>query len=328
MPSDTVKDLLMTPEEVDAVRAEVRQVMEGEGLPGTAVAKESGVAYGTFSSWLGNTYNGRNDRIAAEVRKWLVSRLVRQQTQAMAPSAPRFVSTPTAEAFLAIFQHAQHMPDFAVVTGAPGVGKSSAACHYTRSNPNVHKITAKPSLSSQRAMLDELSRVVGTFQGGNPNRVQRALVTKLRGSGALLMVDEAQHLSSVALDELRSIHDEAEVGVVLVGNPTVFGKLEGQGRRTEFAQLFSRVGMRLARPKPQKGDIDALLDAWAVEGGAERQLLHVIARKPGALRGMTKALKLAHMLAAVERAKPHVGHIKEAYERLSASDMRDAAEAA
>ena len=328
MPSDTVKDQLMTPEEVDTVRAEVREVMLSEGMTAVSIAKESGVAYGTLSSWLGNTYNGRNDRIAAEVRKWLVSRLVRQQTQAMSPSAPRFVSTPTAEAFLAIFQHAQHMPDFAVVTGAPGVGKSSSACHYTRSTPNVHKITAHPSLSGPRALLEELSRVVGTFQGGSLHRVQRALVAKLRGSGALLMIDEAQHLTPAALDQLRSIHDEAEVGVVLLGNPAVYGRLEGQGRRTEFAQLFSRVGMRLARPKPQKGDIDALLDAWAVEGGAERQLLHVIARKPGALRGMTKALKLAHMLAAVERAKPHVGHIKEAYERLSASDMRDAAEAA
>ena len=326
MPSDA-KDLLMTPEEVDAVRLETKNVMEGEAITGAAIAKEAGIAYGTFSSWLGNTYAGRNDRIAAEVRKWLRAREVRKQTQALAPLAPKFVATPTGEAFLAVFQHAQHMPDFAVVVGAPGTGKTTAACHYTRSTPNVFKVVAHPSLNGPRALLEEFSRVLGVWQAGALNRVQRALVGRLRGTGALLMVDEAQHLTPIALDQLRSIHDEAEVGVVLLGNPAVYGRLEGQGRRTEFAQLFSRVGMRLSRPKPQKGDVDAILDAWAIEGGAERGLLHAIAKKPGALRSMTKTLKLAHMLAALERQKPGVSHIKDAYERLSATDL-GAAEAA
>jgi DNA transposition AAA+ family ATPase len=208
-----------------------------------------------------------------------------------------------------------------VVVGAPGVGKSSAACHYTRNHPNVFKVVAHPILSSPKALLEELSRVIGSYQGGALHRVQRGLISKLRGTGALIMVDEAQHLTPVALDQLRSIHDEAEVGVVLLGNPAVYGRLEGQGRSAQFAQLFSRVGMRLSRPKPQKADVDALLDAWSIEGGTERALLHTIARKPGALRGMTKALKLAHMLAAVERTRPDVSHIRDAYERLSSTDL-------
>jgi DNA transposition AAA+ family ATPase len=250
----------MTPDEIDAVRGEVRAVMEGEAVTMVQVARESGVAYGTFSSWMGATYAGRNDKIAMQARNWLRARKVKAETQALAPAAPRFVVTPSAEAFQLVFQHAQHMPDFAVVVGAPGVGKSSAACHYTRTNPNVFKIVANPMLGTPRAVLDEFSRVIGSFQGGQIHKVQRALIGKLRGTGALLMVDEAQHLTSVALDQIRSIHDEAEIGVVLLGNPAIYGRLEGGGaRRSDFAQLFSRVGMRLTRKGPEKGDIDALL---------------------------------------------------------------------
>lgn len=311
----------MTQEEIDAIRAEAKKVMTAEGMTATAVSKESGVVYGTLSSWLGGTYAGRNDRIAGEVQKWLRSRVIRAQTQAMAPVAPRYIATPTAEAFEQIFRHAQHMPDFAVVVGAPGVGKTSAACHYTRNTPNVFKVTAHPMLQSPRALMDELARALSVYGGGGQHRVQRALVGKLRGSGALLMVDEAQHLSPAALDQLRSLHDEAEIGVVLIGNPAVYGRLEGQGRQKEFAQLFSRVGMRLAKPKPVKADIDALLDAWGMEDAETRALLHAIARKPGALRGMTKTLKLAHMEAAFDRQKVGAAHIRSAFQRLSATDM-------
>jgi hypothetical protein len=325
MPLDTKNE--MTAEEIDAVRAEVRAVMEGEAVTMAACAREAGVAYGTFSSWMGSTYAGRNDKIAAQARNWLRARKVKAETQALAPAAPRFVATPSAEAFQLVFQHAQHMPDFAVVVGAPGVGKSSAACHYTRSNPNVFKIVANPMLGTPRAVLEEFSRVIGSFQGGQLHKVQRALIAKLRGTGALLMVDEAQHLTSVALDQVRSIHDEAEIGVVLLGNPAIYGRLEGGGaRRSDFAQLFSRVGMRLSRKAPEKGDIEALLDAWAVDGAEERRFLQGIARKPGALRSMTKTLKLAHMLAAVAKARPDLGHLRDAYAQLGATDL-SAAEA-
>jgi hypothetical protein len=56
--------------------------------------------------------------------------------------------------------------------------------------------------------------------------------------------------------------------------------------------------MRLDRKAVLKRDIDVLLDAWKVEGAAERKLLHAITRKPGALRSMRQVLRLAFMRAA------------------------------
>jgi DNA transposition AAA+ family ATPase len=318
MPSDTPP--LMTADEIDAIRGEVRRVMEAEGLKIADIAREVGVPYGTFTSWLGGTYNGRNDLKAGEAQKWLRMREVRVETQRLMPAAPRFVHTPTAEDIILVLQHAQNAVDFAVVVGEPGIGKSSAACHYTRTTPNVFKVVAHPSLSGPRALLEELGVVMGAHTGGALNRVQRSLVERLRGRNGLIVIDEAQHLTSPALDQLRSIHDLAEIGVALLGNASVFGKLEGSGRAKEFAQLSSRVGMRLNRAKPKPGDVDALLDAWAIEGKAERRMLGNIAKKPGALRRMTKTLKLAHMIAMSERVAISVTQIQAAYERVASDD--------
>jgi DNA transposition AAA+ family ATPase len=164
-------------------------------------------------------------------------------------------------------------------------------------------------------VLTELSRVLNIQTSVMLHLAQRAIVSRLRGAGALVIVDEAQHLTSEALDQLRSIHDEAECGLALLGNATVFGRLEGGSRSADFAQLFSRVGVRLTA-KPKTGDADALIDAWGIQDRAMRDFLRVIAKKPGALRGMTKTLKLAHILAGAERQAVTPEHLSMAWSQL------------
>lgn len=328
MPSDA-PDTTMTPDQVEEIRAEIRRISQAEGIPMTRIAREAGVAYGTLSSWIGGTYAGRNDRIADQARKWMAARAEGEATRAIAPEAPAFQPTPTAEAIFSLLSHAQHMPDIVVIAGGAGIGKTTASCAYTRRHPNVFKIVAEPCAGAPRAMLEDFLRVCGVMErnGTALHRASRALVQRLRGTRALLIVDEAQHLTTAAIDQLRTVHDLAEVGIALVGNETVHSRLEGAGRTPEFAQLFSRVGMRLKRPRPKKADVEALIAAWGIEDAEQRKLLHMIALKPGALRGMTKTLRIAHMLAAAERRALTAADIRAGWERLS-SDTSLTAEVA
>ena len=318
----------------EPLRAEVRRIAAEEGKSISALATEAGIPNGTFSPWLGGKYPGRSDNIAKAVRLWLDTRQARQERQMTLPPAPAFMLTPTAKQFTGALQHAQFAPDMVMITGGPGVGKTITAQAYARRTPNVWVLTAEPCFRTPRVLLDEVAALVNVPTQPSTPKLSRTIVTRLRGTGGLLIVDEAQHLPSMSLDQLRTLHDKAEIGLALVGNEQVYSRVEGSARTPEYAQLFSRVGMRVPKQRPTKRDIDMLLDAWGVgpwgmgPDGSVRALLHVVAGKPGALRGMTKVLRMASTFALADGA-PAVGaeHVRAAWSNLSASSIGGAGDA-
>lgn len=72
------------------------------------------------------------------------------------------------------------------------------------------------------------------------NELLDSIVSKLKGSERLLMIDEAELLSTRSLEFIRRIHDLTGVGVVLAGMPRLLINLKG--KNNELAQLYSRVG--------------------------------------------------------------------------------------
>ena len=318
MPSD-VAEPIMSPEDMDAIRGRVRAVMTERKITQAEIARQIGMPSGTFTNWMGRTYKGRNERVADQVLSWLNSLETQERTRALQPRAPAFVPTKTAEAIIATLEHGQYTPDLVVVTGVPGLGKTSAALWYASSHPNVWMLTAEPAMSSPNALLYALNEQLRVEPAGvSTLRMSQSLARKMVGSQGLILIDEAQHLTSPTLDQLRKFLDVVGIGIALLGNDHVYARLEGGARSAQYAQLFSRVGMRLRRPRVLKEDIEALLDAWGVQGTAERKLLHQIAHKPGALRNVNKVVRMAHLMAGGEGAEAMAeGHIRMAWERLS-----------
>jgi len=307
-------------EEQDALREQVGQIQEQEDLTKQDVADQSGIKYGTLTSWLGRTYKGNTSRVAAEVERWLNEREARQAAAASFVQSPGWQATPTAETFINTLRYAQVMPDMSLIAGGAGIGKTSAAEQYKTMSPNVHLVTAEPTLTGSNALLSELCIEVGCDEK-HPGKLSRALRRKLRGTQALIVVDEAQHLKKEAIEQLRSLHDKAGVGVVLLGNETIYQSIDGAGRSPGYAQLFSRFGKRVHQAKPKKSDVDALLDAWGVSDAEEMKFARTIASKPGALRMLDKALRLASTIAAGANETRGIAHLRHAYKELGALEM-------
>lgn len=313
-------------EEIEAVRSRAVETLRADGLSQKEAAAESGIAYGSLTPFLGRSYAGDASRIAEKVERWLAARARRAATRPRLP-VQAFVETPGSEAIHQALAHAQDVPDMVVITGPPGTGKTSAVCEYTRRNPNVHKLVAEPSLNTVRSLLQALAGLLGTYDLGSQHRMSRALSARLSGTGALLIVDEAQHLTSAMLDQLRAFHDQCAIGIALVGNEAVIGRLEGGRRSAEYAQLFSRVGLRIkvGRGKRQVlADVAPLLDSWGVPEGEARKRLAAIATHPGALRGMRKTWIIAQMLARAEEREVDGTDIVHAFERLSSVPLAEA----
>lgn len=300
------------------LRGRCREIMEVEGKSQADLARESGIAYGTFTGWLGGSYQGNRDRVAGQVAIWLESRQENQRAAVRVPRAPEYVATPSAAAFTDVLRYAQIMPDISVICGGAGIGKTTAARRYAAENPHVHIVTVHPSASSVYPFLGLVSESLG-IEEKVQTRYFGAIGRKLQDRQALLIVDEAQHLGASSLEQLRSLHDIHGVGIALLGNETVYARLEGGKREASFAQLFSRVGFKATQKSPRAEDICALLKAWEVTDSNELKYLKAIASKPGALRVLTKTLQLASVHAAGAGEARGLKHIKAAYQQLDNS---------
>lgn len=301
------------------VRAEVQRILRAEGISQSQLAGEAGINQGSVSPWLNDKWpgGGTGEHVLLALEKWLAARAVRAETAAKVPSVPAFLETPTARRIMADLTFAQMLPDLVCIGGPAGVGKTSAVQAYQRANPVVWVATLDPSASRVSGVLQEICDAIGITE---PNQQYRraAIVRRVTGTRGLLVIDEAQHATTQALDQVRAIHDRAKIGIALVGNETVYARLEGDGRKPAFAQLFSRLGARQT-PRVKDADIALMLDAWEIRADDERRLAAEIARRPGHLRNLAKTMVAAGLLAAGLNEPRGLKHIRTAYERLACS---------
>ncbi|SBW09253.1 B transposition protein domain protein [uncultured Alphaproteobacteria bacterium] len=304
----------LTETDVEQIRVDAKRIA-AEAYPSqAAAARDAGIAESTFAAFCSDTYAGDNAKVAAKAKAWLSSRAERAKTAATIPVAPSFQMTPTAAKIIPALQWAQVAPDYVPIIGAPGLGKTRTLEHYAACNANVFLVTMEPAWSSANAMLAALCQGMGLDERSS-TKYSSAIRAKVKGLQALIIVDEAQFLSTVALDQLRVIHDTAKVGVVLCGNRQIHTRLYGRGDEAN-AQLFSRAGMKFHQYQPLAGDICGMVAAWGVTDKAEVAFLKTVGRKPGALRNVDKVMKLASMLAVGGGEPRGLKHIRAAWEQI------------
>lgn len=313
MSADTGKVVTMV--NLDEVRERVRAVAEAEGLSQNAVAKEAGVSAATLSQFLAGSYAGDNNKVAGELTKWLNRREQSAEMAAVMPQAPDWIDTPTARKIYDALHYAQVAGDIACIYGGAGLSKTTTIRRYRTQAPNVWVVIATPATASGSVLLEEIAIAMGLRDFPlHPAKLQRAIVRQISDTRGLLIIDEAQHLTKQALEAARSIHDATGVGLALSGNAAVYNRLYGGGNNG-FAQLFSRVGKRVALIRPVAGDVHRIAAAFSVTGKDERLALEEIGKKPGALRMVVKVLRLAAVTAGGGSAI-RLAHINGAWREL------------
>jgi len=273
--------------------------LDAEGLSIGQAAQASGIPKGTLVPWLAGKYLGRVENVDEKAQKWLDSLRTHSQVRQLMPRDPAFIETPSALIFRSVFEYAQTGPDIGLITGNAGVGKTMSAEAYREETPNVWLMTADASMRSPTAVLRELTEIVDAAEKRGP-RMMAALIRRVQGTHGLIIVDEAQHLQTEAIDLLRTINDRAKIGLMFMGNEPLKGRIEGMSRDTSHAQIFSRIGMRKSRKQPQVKDTRAIFDAWNIEDSRLFDLCRWIAGQPGGLRSMNKTLRYATMLAGTD----------------------------
>jgi len=314
----------MTKEQREAIKArhdqaliqQVDEIMDAEGLTQATVSKLTGVGAARLNRWLKSIYTGDVGPIESSIQRWLESRTAAAELGETLPKDPGWVRTPSATAIMAGLTFAQTASSISVIYGGAGVGKTSTIRQYQYMAPNVWVVTASPTAARPGPVLHRIAHALNIRATGALHLVETSIIERLRETRGLLVIDEAQHLCNRALDAVRSIHDAANVGIVLAGNEIVYSQLTGGNRAIGFAQLFSRVAKRVRLSRPQEADILAVLDAWEIADTDTRRLCVQIGTRPGALRGLNKTLQMATMYAQSANKPLTAAIVRDAWKEL------------
>lgn len=294
------------------IRNEIKAVVEN-GEKYSVIAKQSDISPAALSQFMNDLYAGDNQKIADKLTVWLDNKKKANNLR----TAPSFVETPTSKKIFNALDYAKIAGCFVVVYGNSGVGKTNAITEYAK-QPNTWLITVRPSSSKLIECLYDIACALDIdYAPKRLGTLSSAICKKMRETKGLLIIDEADHLPYDALEEIRLIQEMTGVGVVLCGNHQIYSKLSGNGsRKTDFARLFSRIAKKVAILNTTAGDIDAIADAWGIEGARERKLVHELGKKAGALRIIKMTLSLAAILANSSNTSINETHINAAIRDL------------
>ncbi len=244
-----------------------------------AIARELGISESAVSSFLSGTYKAPQkivEKVAALIEA--------NEKKKVAPKEPGYVQTTVSKSVINAIRYCHIQGKISVVYGDAGVGKTMAFREYMKNNPLAVGITINPTYASISGVNELLAEQLGVRERV-ARRITSEIVNKLRGSGRVLVIDEAQHLTVRTLNHLRCISDESGVGICFIGNEEIYTRMKGSGR-ADFAQLFSRIGMRrpVSTTDITRADVLAVFGGYAMEEDA-LDVLYRICRTKYGLRG-------------------------------------------
>lgn len=222
-----------------SIQAELNDLMGRKGYSQTQVARAMGKSPAVINQYLQGKYAGDVRSIDELARSFIAREADKEKSRRI---TSRFISTVTSRKGIEVIRLAHLDGDLNVIYGAAGLGKTMILREYAAQHRDALLIEADPGYTA-RVVLEELCSLLGLSKRGNMHELSEACISALRDSGRLLMVDEAENLPYRALETLRRIHDKSGIGLILAGMPRLIINLKG--KRGEYQQLYSRVGLAL-----------------------------------------------------------------------------------
>lgn len=260
-------------------RQKIVEYRDERGMTQAAIARELNIGQSALSDFLKGKYKAPHKIIPK------IEALVNyKKEKSITPEAPDFAPTSITRMVMETIKYCQLQGKIGCVYGDAGVGKTTTINQFCKNNTLAIKITISPAFASV-AGFNELLADKLEIKERVSRRVYREAVERLSGSGMVVIIDEAQHLTAKTLDYIRCLCDESGAGIVLVGNEQVYKRIKNNSQ-AEFAQLYSRVGKpsHVLVNQITLEDVRSIFEPYQVpEAGIE--ILHKIAGTYYGLRG-------------------------------------------
>lgn len=286
----------------EPLRAALSEYKNKHTLSNAQLARELGIDPTGVSKYLNKKPEGDIDQLEARVQDVLKAAPKRREVTA------ELFQTSVTRSVAARLEIIRKTNDFGLLTGHAGIGKSCAVDLYAAAN--AASILVRLSRWSAHSGGLEAALFSQLETKAKERFIRRAewMVDRLKGSNRLVIIDNAQRLTSGALDWLFDFHDATGCPIALVGNPDILTKI------ARVDQRFSRIGyareVTLMKPEPAAmqlleqlcpGDAEELKDlavAVASQRGYLRALRKHVALMPELLQAAggdaSQAFRMAH----------------------------------
>jgi DNA transposition AAA+ family ATPase len=199
------------------------------------LGKKCSIPSGTLSAILNGKYASSPSKQLAQALSALAV-----EADRMSDGSPGFVRSSVYKLITVMCDRTRKYASFGVLAGHVGVGKTRSLNEYQASHHMTLLVETSPNMTPGVLLNELLAQINVPAPAGLDNKF-RAVVRGLKGSNYLITVDEAERMSSNALEYLRRIRDMAHIGIVLVGTEKLSALI--QPEHGQFDQIRSRVGM-------------------------------------------------------------------------------------
>ena len=278
------------------------------GMSQTMLARGIGVSSASISMYLNDTYaakGGKYETIEPKIEAFLEVQESKAQREELVLG---FVSTKTTRRISEVMRDAHEAGDTVVIYGQAGLGKTQAVKNYCEKNPAAILIEANPSFTAL-VLMRKLAAAAKVSTVGSLNDLFESVSDRLRDSGRLIVVDEAENLPLRALEIIRRLHDDTGCGLVLSGMPRLVANL--RGKHGELVQLYSRVSVALNLGDSMPDEELEEIARAAMPEADDATIAELVKQSNGNTRRMSKLMRGAVRTANKNGIKMQSGIIKK-----------------
>ena len=134
-----------------------------------------------------------------------------------------YIPTTISEEAYKLIRYCQLEKGIVVIDGDAGIGKTKAAAKFLQDNPSTTVyVKATPSTSSTRSLLKMIAKVLKLPENQRTEDLSVSIQDKLKETDKVIIIDEAQNLKFLTLEEIRGWVDEdiftgkPGIGIVLI----------------------------------------------------------------------------------------------------------------
>lgn len=286
----------------------LERYLKKNGLSQAKAAPLMGLSQAVLSAYRNSKYDkGDIGAVEKKLEEFLQLKDEKQESEQKAEAflgraSDSYIRTSISEGAYKSIRYCQLEKGIVVIDGDAGIGKTKAAAKFFRDNPNTTVyVKASPSTSSTRSLLKMVAKTLSLPDNLRTEDLSAGIQEKLRQTDKVLIIDEAQNLKFLALEEIRGWVDEdimtgkPGIGIVLIGNVEVYNKMLGR-QEAIFAQQFNRTRLH-SRYRTQditREDVELFFPALK-EKGMQQELdyLYGISHSKWGIRGMVNVFNNA-----------------------------------